>query len=398
MHVALVGPCSPVDVVDLLDGQDAVEAMHVPGYRGIPVSELSKGLVAAGHQVTVITTDAALPMAAIEFSGPKFQMIIQRSRPRPRDYLRDLYTAERRAMGEALREATPDIVHAHWTYEFELAAQDSGLAHVTTARDAPWTILRHVPDAYRLARLGVAWRARPGIRHLVVASPYMADAWQRQMLYRREVTVIPNMAPTLPVVSGQKRGSPTAICVADASPRKNVDLLVRAFRVVRGTIPDARLQLVGFGLGQGDQLPLRLVADGVADGIEFIGHIGRPALASMIASAWCLVHPSVEESFGNTLVEAMMLGTPVIGGRDSGAVPWVLDHGRAGELVDVRSEAEVGQALVRYLHPGPIAPPARAQELLDTRYSSERVVQRHLYEYERVIGVSQGLSRGWGQR
>jgi len=210
------------------------------------------------------------------------------------------------------------------------------------------------------------------------------------MLYRREVTVIPNMVPTLPVLGGRKRSKPTAICVADASPRKNVDLLVRAFLIVRDSIPDARLQLVGFGLGPEDQLPLKMVAGGVADGIEFIGHVGRPALAEMIAAAWCLVHPSLEESFGNTLVEAMMLGTPVIGGRDSGAVPWVLDHGRAGELVDVRSEAEVAQALVRNLDSGPIAPPARARELLDTRYSRDRLLQLHLDEYSRALRAGKG--------
>ena len=209
--------------------------------------------------------------------------------------------------------------------------------------------------------------------------------YRRQMLYRREVTVIPNMAPSLPMVSGQKGASPTAICVADSSPRKNVELLVRAFRTIRETIPEARLQLVGAGLGQEDSLPLRLVADGLAEGVDFVGHVGRPALAALIASAWCLVHPSLEESFGNTLVEAMMLGTPVIGGRDSGAVPWVLDHGRAGELVDMRSEVEVGEALARHLHSGPTAPPARARELLDTRYSRELIVQSHLDVYERVL-------------
>ena len=211
----------------------------------------------------------------------------------------------------------------------------------------------------------------------------MVDAWRRQMLYRREITVIPNMAPSLPMVTGQKCPSPTAICVADASPRKNVELLVRAFLTVRATIPEARLKLVGFGLGQGDPLPHRLVADGVADGIDFDGHLGRPALASLVASAWCLVHPSLEESFGNTLVEAMFLGTPVIGGRKSGAVPWVLDHGRAGTLVDVTSESEVGEALIRHLSTGPLAPPDAARELLDTRYSRPLIVQRHLDEYER---------------
>lgn len=85
-----------------------------------------------------------------------------------------------------------------------------------------------------------------------------------------------------------------------------------------------------------------------------------------------------------------MLGTPVIGGRDSGAVPWVLDHGRAGELVDVRSEAEVAQALVRNLDSGPIAPPARARELLDTRYSRDRLLQLHLDEYSRALRAGKG--------
>ena len=148
--------------------------------------------------------------------------------------------------------------------------------------------------------------------------------------------------------------------------------------------------MVGFGLGQGDPLPLRLVADGVADGIDFVGHVGRPALASLVASAWCLVHPSLEESFGNTLVEGMLLGTPVIGGRASGAVPWVLDHGRAGTLVDVMSEAEVGEALIRHLSTGPVAPPARVRELLETRYSRERIVQLHIDEYGKALSAGRG--------
>jgi glycosyltransferase involved in cell wall biosynthesis len=48
------------------------------------------------------------------------------------------------------------------------------------------------------------------------------------------------------------------------------------------------------------------------------------------------------------LIEAMSRGIPVIGGESSGGVPWTLDHGRAGRLVDVRSSDAVAQAMLEF--------------------------------------------------
>lgn len=48
------------------------------------------------------------------------------------------------------------------------------------------------------------------------------------------------------------------------------------------------------------------------------------------------------------LIEAMARGIPVIGGQSSGGVPWTLDHGRAGRLVDVRSPDAVAQAMLEF--------------------------------------------------
>ena len=62
-----------------------------------------------------------------------------------------------------------------------------------------------------------------------------------------------------------------------------------------------------------------------------------------------LLHPSLEESLGMCLVEAMALGIPVIGGDRSGAVPWVLDYGKAGVLTNVRSAKAIGGALMEVL-------------------------------------------------
>ena len=58
-----------------------------------------------------------------------------------------------------------------------------------------------------------------------------------------------------------------------------------------------------------------------------------------------LVHPSLEESHGMAVTEAMAIGLPVIGGKYSGAIPWTLGDGKAGMLVDVRSPHAIADGM-----------------------------------------------------
>jgi glycosyltransferase involved in cell wall biosynthesis len=62
-----------------------------------------------------------------------------------------------------------------------------------------------------------------------------------------------------------------------------------------------------------------------------------------------LVHPALEEAQPMAIIEAMARRIPVIGGKTSGGVPWTLDVGRAGILVDVRSPDQVATAMQRLI-------------------------------------------------
>jgi glycosyltransferase involved in cell wall biosynthesis len=297
--------------------------------------------------------------------------------------IRDLYRVERRTMADALRDAAPDIVHAHWTYEYELAAQDSGLPHVTTAHDAPITILRQMRDPYRAARLGVAIVARPGIRNLSAVAPYLAERWRREMAYRRPIRVIPNSIPqdALPA-RRDPAPHPVLLDVADSGRRKNIPGLLRAFSIVRAQRPDAELRLVGPGLGPVDPLAEESRGSGLAEGVSFLGRLGREELADEYGRAWLFVHASFEEACPMTLLEAHGAGLAIVGGRDSGGVPFVLDYGRAGTLTEVADPQAFAASILDALAEGPRGcPPPTAIE----RFAPPAVTDAYVGWYADVL-------------
>jgi glycosyltransferase involved in cell wall biosynthesis len=78
----------------------------------------------------------------------------------------------------------------------------------------------------------------------------------------------------------------------------------------------------------------------------------------------------------------------VIAGRSSGGVPWTLDYGRAGILVDVENPAEIAEAMLGIVHNR-----ERALELVTygrrmilEKWSPDRIVEMHLEYYKEIVG------------
>jgi glycosyltransferase involved in cell wall biosynthesis len=87
---------------------------------------------------------------------------------------------------------------------------------------------------------------------------------------------------------------------------------------------------------------------GMEKGIEFVGQIQHKVLLDRLSTEVnVLVHPALEEAQPMALIEAMALGIPVIAGEAAGGVPWTLDDGRGGVLVDVRSATAVAKAMLQ---------------------------------------------------
>lgn len=386
MHIAVIGPADPREfAVDLGLGREDVPV----GLGGSTVNQLVRTLLDLGHQVSLVTAtpDRQEPWRA---SSPSLDVVAVRYRTRARNRFLDLFRVERRALSAELRRIDADVYHAHWTYEFAAAAIAARCRPLlVTAHDSPWTILRTMPDLYRVGRLVLALRVRPGIRSMTAVSPYLAERWRHTLAYRRPVRIIPNGVPDLVIDTSVRRaeGPLVLLEVADDSKRKNIPGLLEAFRLIRRALPDARLRLVGPGLDDAGPVAEQARRAGRAAGVDFVGRATRAELAEELARATLFVHASLEESQGICMLEALQAGLAVVAGSDSGGVAWTLLDGAAARLVDVRDPRAVADAVLQ-LHADPAEQHrlvAAGQAALAARYAPSVVADQYLAAYTDLI-------------
>ncbi|MCX5377849.1 glycosyltransferase [Streptomyces sp. NBC_00091] len=115
----------------------------------------------------------------------------------------------------------------------------------------------------------------------------------------------------LPLPAALRDGGPLAVCVGRLCPQKGQDILLRAWPEVLGTLPDARLALVGDGP---DAERLRRTAP---PGVHFAG--AATDIRPWLRAADLVVLPSRWEGMALAPLEAMACGRPVLVSDVSGA-------------------------------------------------------------------------------
>jgi len=104
---------------------------------------------------------------------------------------------------------------------------------------------------------------------------------------------------------GVPADAPVALTVGRLAVEKNLSVALDAFDAVRERVPSARLVMVGDG-------PQRNVLRRRCPDAVFAGTQHGEALAAHYASADLFLFPSLTETFGNVVVEAMASGLPVV--------------------------------------------------------------------------------------
>ncbi|BBB48868.1 glycosyltransferase family 4 protein [Pelolinea submarina] len=316
------------------------------GYLFSPMATWVEELLHRGHQISLFTLAPEISKPQT-FTGKQLTIHIGRYRTHRR--ARDFFKQERQDLLDDMQDDPVDVLHAHWTYEFALAALSSGYPVLVTAHDAPWEILRLHPHPYLIMRLLMAYQVCRKASVMSVVSPYLELNYRKRMLYRGQLEVIPNPVSDAlfdkPARVNRTRKVIFASVLVGWAGRKNGQVLMEAFAKVHQQYPDSELWMFGDGHGPGQAAQRWAEAHGFTQGVQFRGQTPHPELLRELSEKVdILVHPALEESFGIAIAEAMALHIPVVGGKFSGAVLNTLGEG--GLLVDVRSSQEIADAML----------------------------------------------------
>ncbi|MCW7536325.1 glycosyltransferase family 1 protein [Aquabacterium sp. A7-Y] len=130
---------------------------------------------------------------------------------------------------------------------------------------------------------------------------------------------------------GAGRTTPVVLYVGRLAAEKNVPLALQAFEAIRARQPHAQMVVVGDG-------PMRRRWENAFPAARFVGPLRGAELAEHYASSDIFLFPSLSDTFGNVVLEAMASGLAVVS-YDCGAAGEHLEDGESGLLVRPGHEA-----------------------------------------------------------
>lgn len=396
MKICIISPSDKTFIYEFLSNYD-YESLP-KGYEGAPfIGTLISQFLKGGNEIVAITTSDAVNRDYMvkEFSNGNFKWIVVPHRKHAFRFngfklgrMLDFFYLERKAMLKMVKLNKPDIIHAHWGYEFAHVALASGLPYLITLHDNPFKIAKYFKNTYRYFRLFYAEYLIRKMKYRTTVSPYMESYILGS---RGDYRIIPNpvnISCTSDEVKNliQQRVESfdklkIVMILNGWDKRKNGLKGMLAFKLIQNYYPNAELHLYG----EGSELNGKANIDAKINEIQsvfFHGSVPNASLKSAITSYHVLLHPALEESFGVVLIEGMAQGIPAIGGDKAGAVPWVINNDDL--LTNVSNPILISQTILKcienYEQFG-----LKAFENVKSRFSSELVVAEYVSYYSFIL-------------
>lgn len=144
---------------------------------------------------------------------------------------------------------------------------------------------------------------------------------------------------------------PFILFVSSLWPYKNCDGLLRAWALVRDELTGRQLAIVGAGRDEKYLASLRALAAelGIGEEVVFVGGVKLEETVDFYRAADVFVYPSLNETFGLPILEAMACGCPVV---TSGTSAMPETAGGAAVLADPTSPESIARAIIEAASPG----------------------------------------------
>lgn len=244
---------------------------------------------------------------------------------------------------------------------------------------------------YWAAVRGLTWACFRRCRRAIAVSAHAARAFLAH--FGRDgdprLSVIHHgVAPLYhPPAESEARIPGLLLAVSDLYVQKNFETLLRALARLAPTRPELRLEIAGRRLdpAYADRLAALVAELGLSDRVRFLGGQPPEAVAALYRRATLLAFPSLVETFGNPLVEAMASGLPVVC-SDAAAMPEIVAD--AALLARPGDDGDFARQIARLLDE-----PGLAAEL-----SRRGLARAAAFSWERTAAATADVLRAAAQR
>jgi len=305
-------------------------------------------------------------------------------------------------MQHTLQRLAPDLVHAQGMGIYAAAAVASPYPHIVTAhgiffREAELAteialrfrgFLDSILEQYCLTR----------VKNLISISPYVEDELVTRRGFLGQVYRIENpVDDRFFSVQGQEEQG-TVLYAGAVVPRKNLLDLLRAFVIVRERMPRVCLRVAGeIESAPGYVATCRrfIEEQHLTPAVSFLGSLSAEEMANEYAHCSLLALPSRQETAPVAIAEAMAAGRPVVATAMCG-VPYMVEEGVSGLLVELGDVSALADALLRVLSDAPLRQRmgTRGREIAEARFRADIVAAQTRQVYLRLQSLKAPPQRG----
>jgi glycosyltransferase involved in cell wall biosynthesis len=297
------------------------------------------------------------------------------------------------------KDRPPDVIHAQHPFtccrEGRRWARRLPCPLVFTYHTLIRSYAHYVPLPRPLVRAAAVWVSRSfsnSAKHVVVPTRGVSDLLRSYGVHR-PIAVIPTGIDLDLIRSSQRQPVRARLGIPDGVPliaysgrialEKNLGLLLRALSILRRDGGDAHVVLIGGGPWEDEAARIACAAS-VTDQVHITGYVDRGEVFNWLSEADVFAFPSLTDTQGVAVLEAMALGVPAVAVR-SGAVEDVIRDRVDGLIVDPTAEA-LAEGLGKVLADGALRARLAGQTIPRAEeFSAGRMAEKLVRVYERSL-------------
>ena len=350
----------------------------------LTVNGLATGLAARGHSVEVVRPRQARPSVA----DPQFETVFTRGAALPRYPGLRFGLPARQTLSERWTQERPDAI-----YVATEGPLGGSALRAANALSIPVATGFHTRFDNYVGHYGLRWLTPLVRNHLrrfhnrAHATLVPTDALARELteLGVDNARLLRRAVDTQLFHPGQRdaalraqwnvdAGTPVMLYLGRIAAEKNLDLAVQTFRAAQQQQPAMRYVWVGDG-------PARPALQAANPDFVFVGMQRGEALARHVASTDLFPFPSLSETFGNVILEALACGVPVVAYREGAAREHLRDGYNGYCIASGDTDAFIAAAATMAGNPGLIRHMGRRAQESMARLSPEQVIR----EFESLL-------------